>query len=98
MNYEKGRCVLGAACMHPGHELHPQHKCADCTNTVQALCGRYNEDCDKHICGCKENQPKVKEVNVDKREQMALVSTITQSTTLDESYKEIQHNYFITKD
>ena len=98
MNYEKGRCVLGAACMHPGHELRPQHKCADCGNIVHALCGRYDEDRDKHICGCKETQPKLKEVNVDKREQMALVSTITQSTTLDESYKEIPRDYFITKD
>ena len=59
----------------------------------------YNTDRDLYVCGYVEYQtPQVLKVDIEEREQMAMVSTITQSTTLDESYKEIPRDYFIMKE
>ena len=67
--------------------------------TSHALCGVYDTDRDSYCCGYIEKQTlEVLEIDIEKREQMAMISTITQSTILDESYKEIPCDYFITKE
>ena len=66
---------------------------------MHVLCGVYDADRDTYICGCIVDKTlQVLEVDIKKREQIAMLLTITQSTILDESYKEILREYFVTKE
>merc|ERR1740124_2156566 len=91
----EGRCVLGNKCLHPEQELRAAHKCPDCDHVLHALCGVFDKNRDKYICGCK-NSSHLTEIDVTPNEQMAAVSTITHSTREDH-YKEILRDFFITK-
>ena len=91
-----GRCVLGEKCLHPEQELRAEHKCPDCDNVVHVLCGVFDKERDKYVCGCKSKPSHLTEIDVTANEQMAMVSTITQSTRED-LYLEIPRDYFITK-
>ena len=98
--YSKGPCVLGEKCKCPNMELRPEHTCPDCNQIVHVLCGKFCKTRDKCVCGCVLHQSvAVKEININAGEQMAMVSTITQSTTASENnFKEIPRDYFICKD
>ena len=76
--------------------MRAEHKCPDCDHVVHALCGVFDIDRDKYVCGCKTNTNHLTEIDVTANEQMAMVSTITQSTRED-LYLEIPRDYFITK-
>ena len=78
----------------------PEHSCPDCNQIVHILCGSFDKSRDKYVCGCIANDDvAVQEINITIGEQLAMVSTITQSTTASEdNYKEIPRDYFICKD
>ena len=83
--YSKGPCVLGEKCKCPHMELRPEHTCPACNQIVHVLCGKFCKTRDKCVCGCVSNKTvAVKEININAGEQMAMVSTITQSTTASE--------------
>ena len=82
--------------LHPKQELCAEHKYPDCDPGVHALCGVFDKDRDKYVCGCKTNTSHLMEIDVTANEQMAMVITITHSTTEDH-YKEIPRDFFITK-
>ena len=46
----------------------------------------------------EDKMPQVLEVDIERREQMAMISMIIQSTTLDKSYKDVPRDYFITNE
>ena len=91
-----GKCVLGDNCKAPTLELRPEHKYPYCTNIVHVLCGTFDKERDTYTCGCVMwDSSKLTEIECS-MEGMALVSTITQSTS-DSSYKEIPRDYFVTR-
>ena len=88
---------MGDKCKAPTLELRPEHKYPDCENIVQVLCGSFDKVRDTCICNCvMDDNSKLPGIECS-REHMALVSTITQSTS-DSPYKEISRDYVITKD
>ena len=78
-------------------ELRPEHTCPDCKEIVHVLCGKYDKTRETYMCGCvSKKNVNVEEINITTGEQLAMVSTITQSTTASEdAYKEIPRHYFI---
>lgn len=96
--FEVGKCVAGENCKCPSMQLRPEHTCPDCGNIVHILCGKFDSKRDKYICGCINDNPvAVQEINITTGEQLAMVSTITQSTA-EESFLEIPRDYFVCKD
>ena len=66
---------------------------------MHVLCRLYNADRDTYLCGCVcDKTPQILEVNIEKREQLALVLTIAKNMTIDESYKDTPRDYFVTKE
>ena len=98
--YTKGPCVLGKNCKCSNMELRPEHSCPDCGKIVHVLCGSFDKTRDKYICGCLTKEDvTVKEIAISASEQLAMVSTITQTTNESEAkYREIPRDYFIGKD
>ena len=100
LEFKKGPCVLGDKCRCEKMELRPEHTCPDCKKIVHILCGTFDKARDTYVCGCvRKGNVDVQEINITTGEQLAMVSTITQSTSAPEdAYKEIPRDYFICKD
>ena len=64
----EGRCVLGKKCLHPEQELRAEHKCPDCGNVDHVLCGVFDKERDKYVCGCKNDTSHLAEIDVTANE------------------------------
>ena len=87
---------MAKICIHQEQELREEHKCPDCDSIVHVLCVVFDKEIDKYVCRCKTKPSYLTEIDVTEDKQMAMVSTITQSTR-DDLYLEIPREYFITK-
>ena len=105
MAFKTGKCIKGDSCFFPNLELRPEHSCPDCHKIVHTLCGFFDEERDKYICGCKDEiclkdpEDKICLKDVTTHDNNCLISTITASTTSSSSnYTIISKEYFIKKD
>ena len=91
MAFKTGICIMGDSCVHPNLELRPEHTCPDCHKIVHTLCGSFDEQRDKHICGFKDN---ISLKKVTAHDNNCLISTITASTIdLSSNYTIISKEY-----
>ena len=104
MAFKTGKCIKGDSCSFPNLELRPEHSCPDCLNIVHTLCGFFDEERDKYICGCKDKiclkdpEDKICLKDVTTHDNNCLISTITASTTSSSSnYTIISKEYFIKR-
>ena len=96
MAFKTGKCIMGDSCVHPNLELWPEYTCPDYHKKVHTLCGSFDEQRDKYICGCKDS---ISLKDVTTHDNNCLISTITASITdLSSNYTIISKEYFIKKD
>ena len=93
--YKTRPCVLCNNCNCSNTELRPEHTCLDCHKIVHVLCGKFEEVRDKYVCRCiKEKTVSLDGINILSEDQFVNVSTITNSTTGDDTFKENSKGIF----